>query len=677
MYIYIHNMPQEVEMAANTKKAKTGKIRNKLLLCIVPSVAITVTVLIAVTTILSRNAMIKSAKAELNSSITNQSDNIESWLDENLQFFATAKKTIEAANPNDQELQAMLDGWYGFNSNSTNGLYIASASGKTYEASESDLNLSDPTSSTWYKEGLTRVNMAYGSAYKNAEGVNVISASGILDDGGDEISVISADVTLDKISIIVNSGVKMKNASSFLVDKTDNTILAHRDFSLVSSTLSTSSSDKLLAGVAEQLSKGDYSEATIGNYMVDFKEIPGTTWILVSYIETDVILADVNHIVNLSIAIGILSIIIITAIILLTINKAMKPLSGISKDIVAMSGGDFTIEVEAKSNDEIGLMGDQVNEFVTSMRKMLHSISDESDKLKAQSENSDTVSKNMYSASESQSEAMKQLNETVDQLAAAVNDIASSATTLATVVADTRDNSHKAESSMNETVEISKKGRSDMEQLSSAMSGMSDSNARLMESISRVDTASNEITNIVGLIGEIAEETNLLSLNASIEAARAGEAGKGFAVVATQIAKLAQTSAESATNIGTLINEVHNLIQEVVGQANESAASIEQNSSLIETAVDTFDKIYDNIQESNDLIREMITGVEKVDDVATNVAAISEEQAASADEILATSQNMVEQANNITRSSQDVAANAHELAGTSDTLTSYVQQFKI
>lgn len=677
MYIYIHNMPQEVEMAAKTKKAKTGKIRNKLLLCIVPSVAITVVVLITVTTILSRNALIKSAKSELSSSLTNQSDNIESWLDENLQFFATAKKTIEAANPTDQELQAMLDGWYGFNSNSTNGLYIASASGKTYKAADADLDLSEPTSTTWYKEGLTRVNMAYGSAYKNAEGISVISASGILDDGSDEIRVISADVTLDKISIIVNSGVKMKNASSFLVDKTDNTILAHRDFSLVSSTLSSSSSDKLLSGVAKKIENGDYTEDTIGNYMVDFAEIQGTSWLLVSYIETDIILADVNHIVNLSIAIGVLSIIVISAIILLTINKSMKPLSEISKDIVAMSGGDFTIEVEAKSNDEIGLMGDQVNEFVTSMRKMLLSISDESDKLKAESENSDTVSKNMYDASEAQSDAMKQLNQTVDQLAAAVNDIASSATTLATVVADTRDNSHKAESSMNETVEISKKGRSDMEQLSSAMSGMSDSNARLMESISRVDTASNEITNIVGLIGEIAEETNLLSLNASIEAARAGEAGKGFAVVATQIAKLAQTSAESATNIGTLINEVHNLIQEVVGQANESAASIEQNSSLIETAVDTFDKIYDNIQESNDLIRDMINGVEKVDDVATNVAAISEEQAASADEILATSQNMVEQADNITRSSQDVAANAHELAGTSDTLTSYVQQFKI
>lgn len=664
-------------MDTKTKKEKTGKIRNKLLLSIVPSVTITIIVLIAVTTVLSRSNMITSAKNELSSSLKNQSDNIESWLAENLQFFSTAKTTIEATQPNDQELQTMLDGWYGVNSNSSNGLYIASSSGQTFKASEADLDLSDPTSQTWYKEGLTRVNMAYGSAYKNAEGENVISASGILNDGGDDIKVISADVSLDKISIIVNSGVKMKNASSFLVDRTDNTILAHRDFSLVSSTLSTSSSDKLLAGVAEKIADEDYSETTIGDYMVDFKEISDTTWILVSYIETDVILADVNRIVNISILIGLISVILISAIILLTINRTVAPLSDISKDIIAMSGGDFTIDVEAKSNDEIGLMGDQINEFIESMRKMLHTISDEADDLKQQSDNSDTVAKNMYDASEAQSEAMKQLNQTVDQLASAVNEIAQNATTLATVVADTRDNSHKAESSMNETVEISRKGRSDMEQLNSAMSGMSDSNARLMESVSKVDTASNEITNIVSLIGEIAEETNLLSLNASIEAARAGEAGKGFAVVAMEIAKLAQTSAQSATNIGNLIGEVHNLIQEVVGQANESAASIEQNGALIETAVETFDKIYDNIQASNDLIKDMINDVEKVDDVATNVAAIAQEQAASADEILATSQNMVEQADNITRSSQDVADNSHKLAGTSDTLTSYVQQFKI
>lgn len=664
-------------MSSGKKKAKTGKIRNKLLMWIVPTVAITVAVLVTVTTFLSKNSMTTSAESELSSSLSNQSDNIESWLDQNLEFFSTAKKTIEATSPSDEELQTMLDGWCGINSNAPDGLYIASASGKTYKAANSTKDLTDPTSQTWYKEGLTRVGIAYGTPYTDAAGNQVISASGIIDDGTDDVKVISADVTLNKISIIVNSGVKMNDASSFLVDTSSNTILAHRDSSLVSTTLDTSNSDAFLAGVAQKLTDRDYSETTIGDYMVDFSEISNTDWVLVSYIKTSIILADVNDIVRLSIIIGILGILLISLIILVTISKTVAPLSGISKNIEKMAEGDFTIEVQSKSNDEIGVMGDKVNEFVLSMRNMIKSISAESDKLKMQSDSSDTVSKQMYDASQSQSEAMKQLNETVDQLASAVNDIAQNATTLATVASDTRDNSQKAEESMTETVEISKQGRKDMEQLSTAMASISDANSRLMDSIGKVDTASNEITNIVGLIGEIAEETNLLSLNASIEAARAGEAGKGFSVVATQIAKLAQTSAESATNIGKLIDEVHELIQDVVDQANESASSIGQNTSLIETAVGTFDKIYDNIQASNELIKEMLTDVEKVDDVATNVAAISEEQAASSDEILATSQNMVEQADNITHSSEDVADNSHELADTSKTLTSYVQQFRI
>ncbi len=122
---------------------------------------------------------------------------------------------------------------------------------------------------------------------------------------------------------------------------------------------------------------------------------------------------------------------------------------------------------------------------------------------------------------------------------------------------------------------------------------------------------------------------------------------------------------------------MHRLIDEAVGQANASAESIEENSELINIAVKTFDQIYENIQASNDCIEEMIRDVQKVDDVATNVAAISEEQAASADEILATSQNMVEQAKTISQNSEDVANNSHELANTSDTLSSHVQQFKI
>ncbi|SFB72006.1 methyl-accepting chemotaxis protein [Butyrivibrio sp. YAB3001] len=664
-----------VQQVKGTKKNK--KISTKLLMYILPVVVLAVIALINIAASVAKRRMSEMATETLESSISNQADNIEAWLDENLRYFSTVKYTIESQGIQEADYNSFLDAYYGYNSNAPKGFYIGTSDGKFYKASEADIVEDNVTGSTWYKQGITRVEMSYGTAYTNETGETVISATGILNDGSDTIKVIGADVTLNKISIIVNSGVKMSKASSFLVDTNDYKILAHRDFGVVNTVLSESSSDALLSGAAKAIMANNRATQEIGNYMVAFYDVEGTDWILVSYIPTNIIMQTVSQLGMMLLVVGAVAIVLITIMILFVVKRVVAPLSNISNNIAAMSEGDFTITVDSSSNDEIGVMGSKVSDFVTSMRKMLSSISNESDKLQEESDNSDRVAKTMYEASQSQAEAMKQLNETVDQLATAVNDIAENATTLAQVVADTRDNSEKANQSMKDTVEISQKGRSDMEKLSSAMDGIADANERLVESINKVGSASEEITNIVGMIGEIAEETNLLSLNASIEAARAGEAGKGFAVVATQIAKLAQTSAESAQNISNLIEEVHRLIADAVGQANASADSIQENSELIGVAVNTFDQIYNNIQDSNALIESMIENIEKVDDVATNVAAISEEQAASADEILATSENMVEMANDITRSSQDVADNSHELAGTSQTLTSYVQKFKI
>ena len=188
-------------------RKKNKKISSKLLMYILPVVIITVIILVNIAACLSKNRMSEMATETLESSISNQSDNIESWLDENLRYFNTVKHTIESQKIQEADYVSFLDSYYGYNSNSPKGFYIGTASGKFYKAGEADLDEKDVLGSTWYKQGISRVQMAYGTAYTNAEGETVISATGIIDDGSDEIKVIGADVSLNKISIIVNSGV--------------------------------------------------------------------------------------------------------------------------------------------------------------------------------------------------------------------------------------------------------------------------------------------------------------------------------------------------------------------------------------------------------------------------------------------------------------------------------------
>lgn len=180
-----------------------------------------------------------------------------------------------------------------------------------------------------------------------------------------------------------------------------------------------------------------------------------------------------------------------------------------------------------------------------------------------------------------------------------------------------------------------------------------------------------------GTIEKITNQTNLLALNASIEAARAGEAGKGFAVVAGEIGQLAQTSADSVRDIENLIHEINDLVKDAVSQADGSAGNINESSRLVEDALKTFDAIFNNIDAVSGLVQQVIEKVEKVDDVASNVAAISEEQAASSEEILATSDTMVEQANHITDNSKTVANDARELTESAQELADQVSMFKI
>lgn len=659
------------------KKKGNISIKAKLLGIIIPVVIAIILILVFTAYHVSSGIIESYSQNLLESSVNSQASKIEAWLEENLASMQMAKTMIEKLHPDETQLQTILDASCGYSENYPDGLFLADANGSFLKGTDSKKQEPNPKESMWYQEGMTRVNMAVGSAHQNPDGTNVVSASGLLNDGSDTVRVIAADMTLDRISVIVNSFIEMHDTEAFLVDKDSSVILASRDSDLISRTLGADGQSAFYKDVEKKVSGKSYDFCTLDGNMTVFKEVNGTNWLLVSYVPTRVVLADLVGLRNLMIIFSIISILVLCVLIERVTHVVIRPVKEMTRVITSMASGDFTVSMKVKGNDEIAVMGRSVEHFIASMKEMIRQMGHVSDRLEKQAGSSKNVSGEMNSAANIQSQSMTELNATVDQLSVSVNEIAQNATQLAGVVADTKEDSDKVEDKMRTTVEVSEKGKADMESVGNALHNIEISIHNLEEAVDKVGTASGEIVDIIKLIGDIAEETNLLSLNASIEAARAGEAGRGFAVVASQIGVLAKNSADSVAHITSLINEINGLVDDAVKQAGSSASDIESSADLIHIAVDTFDQIFQNIQETSHLIEGVVEKINQVDQVATNVAAISEEQAASSDEILATSESMLQQAKSISKNSEQVEAEAGNLAESADQLADQVKQFQI
>lgn len=360
-------------------------------------------------------------------------------------------------------------------------------------------------------------------------------------------------------------------------------------------------------------------------------------------------------------------------------NISKRILCGV-KALEQVADGDLTITISdkgKKSKDETG----QMNCAVEKLRDNLYNIVNE---IKLDSDS-------VHEFSTDLSENMREASETINQIETAVGEIAQGATSQAgdtmTATDNVMDMGHVIEEtgrevvSLNENADFMYQAGMEADHVLVALQEISNKTKQAIEEIYQQTNTTNKaalkIHEATVLITSIAEETNLLSLNASIEAARAGEAGRGFAVVADQIQKLAEQSTDSAKQIEDIVNELISDSEKAVETMEEVKTIVAEQNVKIDMTGEIFGQVKSGIHksvESINLIDESTRILnekrEKIVDLVQNLSAVAQENAASTEE---TSASVTEVSATIT----DISERSHELENIAGQLKESVSSFKI
>lgn len=373
---------------------------------------------------------------------------------------------------------------------------------------------------------------------------------------------------------------------------------------------------------------------------------------------------------------SILVIAIIAAYLL--IRRMISPLTKLSSSVNLVAQGDLTHDpILFKSKDEIGTLARDFNEMTLNLRTLITQVNDtsmlvasSSQELSASAqetnragEHSVNVTIELADGANVQLQNLEGSYQAVQDMSRFISEIASSA---GIALNDANVNAEKA-----------RVGRESMDSTTEQMMVMSGSISMLSGIINRLSSHSKEIESIVGVIASIAEETNLLSLNAAIEAARAGDEGRGFAVVAQSVRKLAERSSQSAAQISQLINLIVNQMDKATEMMASSTKEMEQSSEMIDTAGTSFAEIELSVSGMAEQSQAISVTVGELGDLATklvtsiqHIVSISNQTAEGAETLSASSQQQL-------AAMEEVESSATFLSSLAEKLQVLVENFKV
>lgn len=415
-------------------------------------------------------------------------------------------------------------------------------------------------------------------------------------------------------------------------------------------------------------SGADYVEHESKDYLYLYSKIGDTGITLCSMVPKDHIMKQANDIFTLTLIIVIFACIIAVSIGMILSGGISKSLKKVNYNLKQISEGDLTVQVNINRKDELATLGRSAAEMLNNVRALIQKVAHVSSLVSGSSEHVMEVSRTIEVASTNISTAIEEIGHGIAGQADDSQNCLMEMDALSQKITTVNENIIEIEKVTDETKGLITQGITTMEELTKQSEATTDITKYVVDNVIALENKSHAIGKIIQVINGIADQTNLLSLNASIEAARAGEMGKGFAVVADEIRKLAEESLAASNEIKKVINEINEQTLDTVSTAKKAENIVNMQTQIVGETIKTFrdmntgvERLITNLTTIGQNMKNMDSAREGTLSAVESISAISEETLAASNSVDETVNVQSDAVKELDEAAKILAENAKDL----------------